>query len=95
MLHAIKMAEQIQVQQLAMKNPKKVEVSRSLAAYNRRKKEELKTQKSEEQKSQVEPMLTLSYGIGDVLAVGVIGGLGYYVYQAKKGEVNAMPNNPS
>ena len=35
-------------------------------------------------------MLDLStcYGIRAVLAVGVIGGLGYYVYQAKKGEVN-------
>ena len=32
------------------------------------------------------------YGIRDVLAVGVIGGLGYYVYQAKKGEVNAVNN---
>ena len=28
------------------------------------------------------------YGIGAVLAVGVISGLGYYLYQAKKGEVN-------
>ena len=39
-------------------------------------------------------MLTLSqcYGSGAVLAVGVIGGLGYYVYQAKKGEVNAVNN---
>ena len=27
------------------------------------------------------------YGIGAILAVGVIGGLGYYIYQTKKGEV--------
>ena len=27
------------------------------------------------------------YGIGTVIAVGVIGGLGYYIYQSKKGEV--------
>ena len=42
------------------------------------------------QKSKVEPMLSSSqyYGIGAVLAVEVIGGLGYYLYQAKKGEVN-------
>ena len=34
-------------------------------------------------------MLTSSqYGVGAVLAVGVTGGLGYYLYQAKKGEVN-------
>ena len=25
------------------------------------------------------------YGIGSVIAVGVIGGLGYYIYQSKKG----------
>ena len=25
------------------------------------------------------------YGIGAVIAVGVIGGLGYYIYQTKKG----------
>ena len=31
------------------------------------------------------------YGIGAVIAVGVIGGLRYYIYQSKKGEV---PNNP-
>ena len=31
------------------------------------------------------------YGIGAVIAVGVIGGLGYYIYRSKKGEV---PNNP-
>ena len=39
-------------------------------------------------------MLTSSqcYGIGAVLAVRVIGGLGYYVYQANKGEVNAVNN---
>ena len=28
------------------------------------------------------------YGIGAIIAVGVIGGLGYYIYQAKKGQVN-------
>ena len=31
------------------------------------------------------------YGIGTVIAVGVTGGLGYYIYQTKKGEI---PNNP-
>ena len=39
-------------------------------------------------------MLTSSqcYAIGAVLAVRVIGGLGYYVYQAKEGEDNAVNN---
>ena len=83
------MAEENQV---TTKDPKKVEAGKRLAEYNHRKREELKAQKSK----QVEPMLTSSqcYGIGVVLAVGVIGGLGYYVHQAKKGEVNAIPHQP-
>ena len=50
------------------KDPKKVEAGKRLAEYNRRKREELKAQKSK----QVEPMLDSStcYGIGAVLAVG-------------------------
>ena len=31
------------------------------------------------------------YGIGAVIALGVIGGLGYYIYRSKKGE---QQNNP-
>ena len=36
------------------------------------------------------------YGIGVVIAVGVIGGLGYYIYRTKGGEVQPQthPNNP-
>ena len=80
------MAEENQV---TTKEPKKVEVGKRLAEYNRKKREELKVQKSK-----VEPKLTSSqcYGIGAVLAVGVIGRLGYYLYQAKKGEVNTVNN---
>ena len=33
------------------------------------------------------------YGIGVVIALGVIGGLGYYIYRAKKGE-KPQQNNP-
>ena len=67
------------------KNPKKVDPGKRLAEYNHGKREELKVQKSK----QVEPVLDLSmcYGIGAVLAVGVIGGLGYYIYQAKVNSV--------
>ena len=66
------------------KRPKKVEAGKRLAEYNRRKREKLKVQKSESKQ-----VLTSSqcYGIGAVLAVGVIGGIGYYLYQAK---VNAV-----
>ena len=40
------------------------------------------------------------YGIGAVIALGVIGGLGYYIYRTKKGQVSRevkdvlMPHNP-
>ena len=39
------------------------------------------------------------YGIGAVIAVGVIGGLGHYIYRTKKGAATAkqgreVPNNP-
>ena len=33
------------------------------------------------------------YGIGAVIALGVIGGLGYYIYRTKKGE-QLQQNNP-
>ena len=48
---------------------------------------------AETQKSEV---LTSSqyYGIGAVLAVGVIGSLSYYIYQAKKGEVPPQYSQP-
>ena len=63
-----------------------MEVGRRLAEYNHKRREELKVRKSK-----VLPSSTC-YGIGAVLAVGVIGGLGYYLYQAKRGEVNAANN---
>ena len=36
------------------------------------------------------------YGIGAVIALGVIGGFGYYIYRTKKGEQPSNPqqNNP-
>ena len=40
------------------------------------------------------------YGIGAVIVLGAIGGLGYYIYQTKKGQVSrevkdvSMPHNP-
>ena len=90
------MAEENQVmkepQRVTTKNPKKVEGGKRLAAHNHRKKEELKAKREEQvQKSE----LNQYYSIGAVIAVGVIGGLGYYNYRTKKGEVNIIPNNPT
>ena len=82
-------------QQVTTKDPKKVEAGKRLAAINHKKRE---ARKSEEQ-VQLERGFTSEvnqyYGIGAVIAVGVIGGLGYYIYRSKKGQVSReVPNNP-
>ena len=64
------------------KNPKKVEAGDRLVEWNRKNR---KARKSE---------VSQYYVIEVVLAVGVTGGLGYYLYQAKKGEVNVEPQSP-
>ena len=79
-----KMSERMQVKaanvevplRVMTKNPKKVERCKRLAEFNCRKKEEL-TQEVKAKES--EP--NLSYGVGAVTAVGVIGLLGYYIHQ--------------
>ena len=71
-------------QRVTTKNPNKVEMDKMLAAHNHRKREEKKREEqAQEQKGEVNQY----YGIGAVIAVGVTGGLGYYIYQSKKGEV--------
>ena len=88
--------EAMQVQQVTKgpqivttKNLKKVEAGKRLAEHNRKKREEQRKElmKLEKTTSGVNQY----YGIRAVIALGVIGGLGYYIYQPKKGEV---PNNP-
>ena len=71
-------------QRATTKNPKKVEAGKRLAAHNHRRREE-------QRKEQVKLEKTASgvnqyYEIGAVIALGVIGGLGYYIYWSKKGE---------
>ena len=62
------------------KNPKKVEAGKRLAESNHKKREAKKQVKLEASG------VNQYYRIGAVLALGVIGGLGYYIYQTKKGE---------
>ena len=71
-----------------MKDPKKVEAGKRLAASNRKRREAKKAKKMDE--------FNQYYGIGVMLAVGVIGGLGYYIYQSKKSEATGeeQPSNP-
>ena len=91
---ANKLAEENQV---TKKEPqrvttKKVELGKRLAESNHKKREAKKREEPEKlEKSGVNQY----YGVGAVLALGVIGGLGYYIYRFKKGEVSQeVPNNP-
>ena len=61
-------------------------MGKRLAAHNSKKREKQKAQSEVNQ----------YYGIGVVLAVGVIGGHGYYIYQTKKAQQpsHTQPNNP-
>ena len=64
-------------QRVTTKNPKKVEAGKRLAESNCKKRE---AKKREEQVKLEASGVNQYYGIGAVLALGVIGGLGYYIY---------------
>ena len=69
------------VQRVTTKNPKKVVAGKRLAESNCRKRE---AKKREEQAKLEKSGVNQYYGIGAVIALGVIGGLGYYIYRTKK-----------
>ena len=77
-------------QQVTTKIPKKVEAGKRLAESNHMKRE---AKKREEQVKLEASGANQYYGIGAVLALGVIGGLGYYIYRSKKVE-QPKQNNP-
>ena len=80
-------------QRVTTKDPEKVEAGKRLAAINCKKREA----KNREEQVQLEKTgMNQYYGIGAVIALGVIGGLGYYIYRSKKGEQPSNPqqNNP-
>ena len=70
-------------QRVTTKSQKKVEAGKRLAAHNRKKREEQRKEQVQLEKSGVNQ----HYGIGAVLALGVIYSLGYYIYQSRKGPV--------
>ena len=79
-------------QRVTTKNPKKVEAGKRLAESNHKKREAKKQVKLEASR------VNQYYGIRDVIALGVIGDLGYYIYRSKKGEQpqgEAQQNNPN
>ena len=61
-------------QQVTTKNPKKVKAGKRLAESNHKKREAKKQVKLEASR------VNQYHGIGAVIALGVIGGLGYYIY---------------
>ena len=67
-------------QRVTTKDPKKVEAGKRLAAINC--KEERRTG------AIGESGVNQYHGIGAVIALGVIGGLDYYIYRTKKGQVS-------
>ena len=86
------------MQRVTSKNPKKVEAGKRLAESNHKKREA----KKREEQAKLEASgnwrpVNQYYGIGAVIALGVIGGLGYYIYQTKKVEQpqgKMQQNNP-
>ena len=66
--------EAAEVQRVTTKNPKKIKAGKRLAESNRKKREAKKQAKLEASG------VNQYYGIGAVLALGVIGGIGYYIY---------------
>ena len=65
-------------------------MGKRLAAHNHRKREEKKREVAQAEKGEVNQY----YGIGGIIAVGVIGGLGYYIYRTKKGESSSQLQPP-
>ena len=65
-------------------------MGKRLAAINHKKREARKREK-QAQLEKTASGVNQYYGIRAVIPLGVIGGLGCYIYQSKKGEV---PNNP-
>ena len=74
-------------QRVTTKNPKKVEAGKRLAESNHKKREAKKQAKLEASR------VNQYYGIRAVIALGVIGGLGYYIYRPKKGQ-RLQQNSP-
>ena len=71
-------------QRVTTKDPKKVEAGKRMAAINRKKKE-VKKREEQAQLEKTASRVNKYYSIGAVIALGVIGGLGYYICWRRKG----------
>ena len=72
-------------------------MGKRLAALNRKRREAQKAKTAGQGTASEGPSGGVSqyYGNGAVLAVGVIGGLGYYIYQSKKAQQPSHPQQNS
>ena len=78
-------------QQVTTKDPKKVEAGKRLAAINCKKREVKREEQA--QLERTASGVNQYYGIGAVIAVGVISGLSYYIYRTKREQVSReVPN---
>ena len=75
-------------QRVTTKEPKKAEAGKRLAAISR-KKREVKKREEQAQLERTTNGVNHYYGIRVVIALGVIGGLGYHIYGTKKGGATA------
>ena len=71
--------------QVTTKDPKKVVVGKKLAEWGRNNKKKLAQEAKAEES---EPKLIQAYSIGAVMTVGVLGLLGYYIYQRSSPEAD-------
>ena len=69
-------------------------MGKRLAEYNRKKREVQKSKQVGHTAPCSGEPISQYYSIGAVIAVGVIGGLGYYIYRTKKGESHPQPQPP-
>ena len=79
-------------QRVTTKDPKKVEAGKRLAAINR-KKREAKKREEQVQLERTTRGVNQYYGIGAVIALGVIVGIGYYIYQTGREKSNLQTCN--
>ena len=77
-------------QQVTTKNPKKVEAGKRLAAHSHRQREKKREEAQVKSRGVSQYYGIHAFGAGAVPAVGVIGGLAYYIYQSKKGGPEAL-----
>ena len=72
--------------QVTTKDPKNFEAGKRLAEYNRKKREELKNQTSDQPHK--EDNKSINYGIGGVMVLGLVGGVVYYIYRKNTIKIN-------